>query len=544
MNDPNALVARLLGQAQAGHPDVALERAEAALHAYSGNVAGLHLVRYVSLNIAGDVPRAAAALDDMVTTAERERSPGWLACGLATRVSYTLRQFEIAGADFDLDRVLRDMVAAERVVGDEKLPIPAVNAHNAIALGYFDLRLYELAEPQFHAAYAISAAESDADGNCSMWLSNLAEVHLYWALELYQIGQGTAAEAHTAEAERISVRAAAEASGPEAETWRLYALLLAACAKADRHDPATAAHEIGDYLGQLADRGIQASFLAYCRPFQAVALRRSGRAGEARTVMEHAVAELPPDAGLLITSATLRTHALLLADDGLVDDGPAHAAGLRYGATLAAALWQQRRRTLHSVATLKSLESLQVQHDLAARAADVDALTGIANRRAFDAAVERARQGTGVVTVLLVDTDRFKEINDTRGHAAGDAVLQAIAKALAAQVRDSDVVARLGGDEFGALLPDVDPATAAAVANRMVQAVRDLSDCPVTLSIGVAGAPAHLLPETMAQADQAMYRAKRAGGDGVEQAQPQATVALTRSVSPSVTTTTESVPVT
>jgi diguanylate cyclase (GGDEF)-like protein len=148
-----------------------------------------------------------------------------------------------------------------------------------------------------------------------------------------------------------------------------------------------------------------------------------------------------------------------------------------------------------------------------ARAAELDALTGIANRRAFDRAIEQAR---GRATVLIIDTDKFKQINDTRGHAAGDAVLVAIAGALSAQVRESDLIARLGGDEFGALLSGAGSGTGAEIAQRMVRAVRDLPDCPATVSIGVADGPALELSDALIRADAAMYQVKRSGGDGVE----------------------------
>jgi diguanylate cyclase (GGDEF)-like protein len=290
-------------------------------------------------------------------------------------------------------------------------------------------------------------------------------------------------------------------------------MLAAACAKADRHDPAGATDEIARALAVLEVRGVSPTALAYSRPFQAVALRRSGRAAEALSVMERAVAELPADAGWLITSATHRTRAVLLASRGSQDA----AVGLAYGDTLAAALWRQRSRTLQTVTAMKSLEVLRRQHEQAARAAALDALTGVANRGAFDRAVRQAQsRPSDQVAVLLVDTDKFKQINDTAGHAAGDDALRAIATALAGQLRSEDLLARFGGDEFAALLPGVAIADAVEVAERMVAAVRDIPDCPATVSIGVAAGYAVDLPEAVRQADEAMYRVKRRGGDGVE----------------------------
>ncbi|GAA4591488.1 hypothetical protein GCM10023107_19970 [Actinoplanes octamycinicus] len=245
-----------------------------------------------------------------------------------------------------------------------------------------------------------------------------------------------------------------------------------------------------------------------------MALSRSGRPAEALEVIAEAAAELTPDADWLVVASTHRTRAVLLAHVGSRDA----EATLAYGDSLAAALWRQRLNTLHAARTRYDLEQLRARHEQVARAAEVDPLTGIANRRGFDSAVQSAACRTGPVAVLLVDTDKFKVINDTRGHAAGDAALQAIAAALAGQAGPGDLVARLGGDEFAALLAGADAAEAAAVAARMVAAVRDIPECIATVSIGVAVGPAAALNESLCRADAAMYRAKRRGGDGVETA--------------------------
>ena len=504
MSDITRQVARLLERAQSGHAREALAEAESALR--DGDPAGMHFVRAIALANLGENP--VPAFDVTARVAEREGSPGWRSCALSSRAAHMLR----TGDTDNPDGVLHDLVTAEIVAVEETEPIAAVNARVGVAIGYFELRLYELVGPQYDAAYEMSPP---GNGNRAMWLYNQAELHLFWALDLYQIGEVAAAEAHTAEAERYALRAAEEADGPDAAAWRDHALLAAACAKADRQNPSGAATEIVDRLAALEARGVSPTALAFSRPFHGVALRRSGRPDEALEVMEHAVAALPPDTGWLIQSATHRTRAVLLAARGSADAG----AGLAYGDTLAAALWRQRQHTLHTAATLKSLEALRAQHEQATRAADLDPLTGIANRRAFDRAVRRAQALPGAtgatVTVMIIDTDKFKQINDTYGHPAGDTVLRSIATALAAELRDQDLIARLGGDEFGVMLPDASPTAAATVAARMLTAVRALQDCPATISIGLAMAPAVALSDALQRADQAMYEAKRAGGDTI-----------------------------
>ncbi|MBL7259445.1 GGDEF domain-containing protein [Paractinoplanes lichenicola] len=503
-------VVRLLEQAQAGQAVEAVARADVLLGDAEvddeGNVDGdhacLHFVRVIAFNVLGDIPAFEDAVDRMLLT---EASPGWRAAALASRAGTRSRIGEAQAAPYDLDGVLHDLVTAESLVLDETEPVAAVNARVAIAIAFYELRLYELVGQHYEAAYALSAKLGPANGNRAMWLINLAELHLVWALELYQVGDGATAETHTTRAEEYGKRAAEEAQGPDAEVWSDYALLAAACAMADRQLPIAAATEIGYYLGRLRAHGISPLLLAFSGPFHAVALRRSGALDEALEVIEQAIAALPTDTGVVLTAAHHHTHAQLLAALG----SSVAAAGTAYGRTLAVALWQQRLRTLNSVETIRSMEQLRVE-------AWVDPLTGLANRRAFDAAVRSYEGGADMwATVLVIDTDKFKQINDTDGHAAGDAALRAIAESLSGLVRADDLVARLGGDEFAVLLPGLGNALGREVAQRMAEAVRAL-DGPATLSIGVAGGPASTLPSVVELADAAMYKAKRRGGDGVE----------------------------
>jgi diguanylate cyclase (GGDEF)-like protein len=520
MDDVGQRAARLLEEAQAGRAAEVLALAESILRGSTGDLGGgpaaIHFVRVVALIMLGDMRGCLAGADLMLHAAETQGSAGWRACALATRASERLRLGDVDIAEHDVDAALRDLTTAEAALATGGGDLVAeINARVGIGMGYRMLRLYELAGPQYQAAYELSAGDEARDGNPAMWLTNLAQLHLEWALELYQVGQGAEAEKHTAEAEAYALRAAAEASGPDAESWRTNALLAAACARADRDDPAGAAVDIARLLAAQQERGISAREVAYCGPFHAVALSRSGRAGEALQVMAAAVENLPPDAEWLAVAATRRTYALLLARQGSADA----RAGLEYGDALAAALWRQRLRTLQTATALQSYESLRVQHEQAARAAETDALTGIPNRRGFDRAVEESGSRPGAaeetVAALIIDMDKLKLINDTLGHGAGDHAVRAVAAMLRASARDGDTVARLGGDEFGAVLPGADPSAAAAVAARMVEAVRAIPDCLATVSIGVASGPAHALTDTVWRADQAMYVAKRAGGDAV-----------------------------
>ena len=150
-----------------------------------------------------------------------------------------------------------------------------------------------------------------------------------------------------------------------------------------------------------------------------------------------------------------------------------------------------------------------------------DPLTGLYNRRHFELelhrAVRLAERHRHDGAVVLVDVDRFKIVNDSRGHSSGDELLRALAGALSRSVRDSDVVARIGGDELAVLLLNVDRAGAAATAGKLLEAAREaLSRWQTSVSAGAArfGADATFLPENvLIAADQALYRAKATGGN-------------------------------
>ena len=139
-----------------------------------------------------------------------------------------------------------------------------------------------------------------------------------------------------------------------------------------------------------------------------------------------------------------------------------------------------------------------------------DALTGLANRRAWDMAVEaeeaRSRRFGSPVAVLVADLDDLKHVNDSQGHAAGDALLQRAAQALAGICRDTDFAARIGGDEFSLLVPGCTEAGLDSLVERVESAFRAVG---IRASIGaVARSPRAGLAEAWQAADEAMYARK------------------------------------
>jgi diguanylate cyclase (GGDEF)-like protein/PAS domain S-box-containing protein len=155
--------------------------------------------------------------------------------------------------------------------------------------------------------------------------------------------------------------------------------------------------------------------------------------------------------------------------------------------------------------------------------ANHDPLTGLLNRRGFE--IELQHQVNRVANygpagaLLVVDLDRFKSVNDRFGHAEGDRVLVAVARALTETLRATDAIGRLGGDEFAVIAPDVDGARAEVVAHKLLTVIRASTgaECAaaVTASIGVAlfDAQLRLGPEVAANADAGMYAAKAGGRD-------------------------------
>jgi diguanylate cyclase (GGDEF)-like protein len=223
---------------------------------------------------------------------------------------------------------------------------------------------------------------------------------------------------------------------------------------------------------------------------------------------------------------------LLVLATALQDPMPpmAHGAALGLGALLGLSgfylhatckrvLWGIRLR----LANAALAEQLRVALETMERQAGTDALTGLANRRALDAALGAqsalARREGRPCAVLMLDLDHFKAINDTHGHAVGDAVLRACGERLRAQLRESDLCARYGGEEFVVLLAGAQHETAEEVAERLrasVSAAPLAAGVTTTVSIGTAcHRPDDDAASLMARADAALYQAKRSGRDRV-----------------------------
>ncbi|HEY0270934.1 MAG TPA: diguanylate cyclase [Sphingomonas sp.] len=184
--------------------------------------------------------------------------------------------------------------------------------------------------------------------------------------------------------------------------------------------------------------------------------------------------------------------------------------------------------TLGVVGSIRDITALKNEEQLLQHEAQTDVLTGLPNRRAFQAmlsaSLDRAADAPGRDSLAIFDIDRFKAINDTYGHAAGDAVLHAVAKAAEAELRTADRIGRIGGEEFAVLFRGIAPDDAIAAAERLQNAIRalrvpfgDLQSLSVTVSMGLCDVEGDSnIDQLMSRADHALYVAKRSGRDCLE----------------------------
>ena len=184
-------------------------------------------------------------------------------------------------------------------------------------------------------------------------------------------------------------------------------------------------------------------------------------------------------------------------------------------------------RPVHIVSQIEEVTDRKRAETKLRDLAEHDSLTGLLNRRRFDEeldeALVRLRRNRGPAALVLIDLDRFKHVNDTRGHKAGDDVLVAVAGVLRHRLRAADVIGRIGGDEFAAVLDGADLQAATYVCRQIADALHQLrvpagdAQVQVTASIGVIALDPAMADDAAAliEADRALYRAKHEGRDRI-----------------------------
>ncbi len=369
------------------------------------------------------------------------------------------------------------------------------------------------------AAAGLYREEGDADGEATV------DLDLAWArFDDHQ----------TAQALTLGARAVALLEGID-EPWRLadarldQADFLAAAGQAaaafelyGRARPAVL--EEGELrivvrLHEVAAR-ILAALGRHQEAYQESLLARQGQRARTAQLLAH---QLAAQRGGLEGAALAKENSLLRAQA----DSDRHAlaaaaraarfqhlalllgAGMVAGALLAA--WRQRQL-----------------NDRIARLAEIDELTGVRNRRSLlevgQRVIDRGLADSTTSAVLMLDVDRFKDVNDQHGHLAGDRALRAVSDALRLALRPADLIGRYGGEEFLVILPATDRDEARAVAERLRQAIAVLPPdwaagaAPLTLSGGIAIAEGGVvdLNDLLACADRALYRAKEGGRNRME----------------------------
>ncbi|MFH1914773.1 MAG: PAS domain S-box protein [Pseudomonadota bacterium] len=181
----------------------------------------------------------------------------------------------------------------------------------------------------------------------------------------------------------------------------------------------------------------------------------------------------------------------------------------------------------YAVATIRDITERKATEARLRELATTDSLTGLSNRRRFMELAERefarGKRYQGALTMLMMDIDHFKRVNDTHGHDVGDEVLRELAHISRAALREPDVLGRLGGEEFGVLLPETDSVAALEVAERLRRAIENTpiataaGEMRITVSIGAAtsNTDAESVATLLKRADVALYAAKEAGRNRV-----------------------------
>jgi two-component system, cell cycle response regulator len=294
---------------------------------------------------------------------------------------------------------------------------------------------------------------------------------------------------------------------------------LSACGSFDR---------LFDLFAQLLAQVIHYRWLALAtRSPRLFALHHHPSNIETAEVQARAALEIPPDHSVLRVIDE-DPSAELTGPDLVVCSVP--FGGVELG-RLALAPTASSEKDTEQIVTLVARElggpvRIAVLMDEQKRLATIDALTSLKNRRSFveQARIEisRCQRYSLPLSLILLDVDHFKSINDTRGHAAGDQVLTALGNLLGRQLRTCDVAARWGGEEFVILLPNTDGAGALVLAERLRVAIERLQiqyegvAIPVTASLGIAEFDAgEALEGLVDRADRAMYAAKIGGRNRV-----------------------------
>ena len=432
----------------------------------------------------------------LLEAAERTGDQAMVATALGFRAEDGLRRGDVVG-------FVRDVSRAVVLLDEDGEPLTRVSGLISVALAYEALHLWELGDELYTRAEPLLELCEDPLLEPVIWV-NRALTWFWWTAALLEIGEQQAA----ALVPRTDA-GVVPANLPESWDRDLRVSLLARSVLIGEVDPGE--------LDELSDDGLEWLVAAQVHLALAHAYLRQDRLAAAQAQAAAAQA-------LCRSRGTVYQRSFADWTAAQVEERrePGHGAAARaYASAMSRHRWDERLSGLANARDRVHAERLRAEHDHLLRRTLEDPLTGLGNRRAFDERLDylRATLGVGVSTsMLVVDVDRFKRVNDAFGHEAGDQVLRRIGALVKSVLRSEDLAVRIGGDEFGAILTGTPPEAVRARADRIGQLVHaeDWSavrpGLTVSVSVGAAsGQGPQDLERLYLRADAALYAAKADG---------------------------------